>query len=219
MGTGIHRLVQHPELLRGAERVDIVLTHFHLDHVIGLSYLPGLALAARSFVWGPGQALYNVPTREVLARLVGAPLFATGIEEMTTEVAEIDGESLRLPSFELRSRRPNRHPHPTPALRVDDMLSYCTDTAYDPGNVAFAKGSALLLHEAWYSHDGDDPATHPPARPPRSPVRLTWEGSCLSMSIHSGVRRRDSGTRRRKSFRAPRSARISRLSERHVSWP
>jgi ribonuclease BN (tRNA processing enzyme) len=157
-GTGLHRLVQQPELLQGAERVDIVLTHFHLDHVIGLSYLPGLALTAKPFVWGPGKALYDAPTRDFLARLVNAPLFATGIEEMTTEVADIEGDSLRLPSFEIRSRRQDRHPHPTLALRVEDVLSYCTDTAYDPGNVAFAKESELLLHEAWYSHDGDDPS-------------------------------------------------------------
>jgi ribonuclease BN (tRNA processing enzyme) len=156
-GTGLHRLVQQPELLRGAERVDIVLTHFHLDHVIGLSYLPGLALAAKPFVWGPGKALYDAPTRRVLARLVGAPLFAAEIEELTTDVGDIDGERLRLPSFEVRCRRQDRHAPPTLALRVDDVFSYCTDTAYDPGNVEFAKGSALLLHEAWYSDDRDDP--------------------------------------------------------------
>jgi len=156
-GTGLHRLVEHPELLQGAERVDIVLTHFHLDHVIGLSYLPGLALAAKPFVWGPGRALYDVPTRNVLARLVGAPLFAAEIAELTTDVADIDGDRVCLPAFEVRSRRQDRHPHPTLALRVDDVLSYCTDTAYDPGNVEFAKGSALLLHEAWYSDHRDDP--------------------------------------------------------------
>jgi len=54
-GTGLHRLVEHPELLQGAERVDIVLTHFHLDHVIGLSYLPGLALTEKPFVWARGK--------------------------------------------------------------------------------------------------------------------------------------------------------------------
>jgi glyoxylase-like metal-dependent hydrolase (beta-lactamase superfamily II) len=31
-------------LLADAESVDIVLTHFHLDHVVDLSYLPALPL-------------------------------------------------------------------------------------------------------------------------------------------------------------------------------
>jgi len=157
-GTGLHRLVEHPELLRGADRVDIVLTHFHLDHVIGLSYLPGLDLAAKPFVWGPGNALYGTATRHVLAGLVGPPLFTAEIGDLATDVADIGGDTLRLPSFEVRTRRQERHPHPTLALRVDDVLSHCTDTAYDPGNVEFATGSALLLHEAWYSDDRDDPS-------------------------------------------------------------
>jgi len=72
-------------------------------------------------------------------------------------VADIEGETLRLHSFEIHARRQDRHPHPTLALRVDDVLTYCTDTAYDPGNVELAQGSALLLHEAWYSDDRDDP--------------------------------------------------------------
>jgi ribonuclease BN (tRNA processing enzyme) len=158
-GTGIRRLVQRPDLLRGAERVDIVLTHFHLDHVIGLSYLPGLTLATGPVVWGPGKALYGIPTRRLLTRLVGAPLFAAEIEDVTSDVLEIEGESLSVPSFEVRSRRQDLHSHPTLALRVEDVLTYCTDTAYDSGNAAFAKGSALLLHEAWYAHDCDD-ASH-----------------------------------------------------------
>ena len=42
---------------------------------------------------------------------------------------------------------------PTVALRVGDALSYCTDTAPDPGNVILARGSQVLLHEAWYAEE------------------------------------------------------------------
>jgi ribonuclease BN (tRNA processing enzyme) len=156
-GTGMRRLVQQPDLLHGVERVDIVLTHFHLDHVVGLSYLPGLAVSAKPHVWGPGSSLYGSPTRDVLTRLVGPPLFSVGIDELTSEVADIGGEKLRLPSFEVLHRRQDRHPQPTLAFRVDDALCYCTDTAFDPGNVAFSEGCALLLHEAWHVRITDDP--------------------------------------------------------------
>ena len=43
-GTGIGHLVEDPGLLEGIRRMDIVLTHFHLDHVVGLAYLPALSL-------------------------------------------------------------------------------------------------------------------------------------------------------------------------------
>jgi len=38
---------EHSDLLDGATRLDVLLTHFHLDHVCGLSYLPAPPLAAR----------------------------------------------------------------------------------------------------------------------------------------------------------------------------
>lgn len=47
-GTGVRRLAgEHSDLLARATRLDVLLTHFHLDHVCGLSYLPALPLAAR----------------------------------------------------------------------------------------------------------------------------------------------------------------------------
>ncbi|MGD2114802.1 MAG: MBL fold metallo-hydrolase, partial [Acidobacteriota bacterium] len=41
-GTGVARLLEPRvrELLEGVEQLDVILSHFHLDHVIGLSYLP-----------------------------------------------------------------------------------------------------------------------------------------------------------------------------------
>ncbi len=55
-GTGVQRLLEQPDLLSGAETVDIVLTHFHLDHVVGLSYLPATVPARASEGLGPGSA-------------------------------------------------------------------------------------------------------------------------------------------------------------------
>src|SRR5687767_10317490 len=72
-GTGIQRLVEQSDLLAGVESVDIVLTHFHLDHVVGLSYLPALALPEPPTIWGAGKRLAGVPTGSVLERLLGPP--------------------------------------------------------------------------------------------------------------------------------------------------
>jgi ribonuclease BN (tRNA processing enzyme) len=160
-GSGVRRVVQQAELMRDVLRLDIVLTHFHLDHVIGLSYLPGLDV--KPHVWAPGEALYGLPSRDLLARLVGAPLFALSIDDVAGEVREVGADVVPIPSFEVRWRRQDYHPHPTLALRLDDELTHCTDTAPDPANVAFASGSDLLFHEAWFAEDGDDPG-HSSAR-------------------------------------------------------
>src|SRR4051794_22831163 len=75
-GTGVRRLLSDPRLVEGVTRVDVVLSHFHLDHVIGLSYLPGLPKGVERAVWAPGAALYGTASNDLLARLIGPPLFA-----------------------------------------------------------------------------------------------------------------------------------------------
>jgi ribonuclease BN (tRNA processing enzyme) len=160
-GTGIRRLVERPELLDGVERMDVVLTHFHLDHVVGLAYFPALPLPSPPTIHGPGQWLYGLRSQDVLGRLVGHPLFALGLDELTSGVEEIDPAGLALGPFRVAARRQELHDDPTLALRVDDLLTYCTDTAADDGNVEFARGSRTLVHEAWYTEDAPSAeATH-----------------------------------------------------------
>ena len=143
----------------------MLLTHFHLDHVVGLAYLPALALPSPPRVHGPGRWLYGAPTPELLRRLVGHPFFAIDIDAIVSGVEEIDEAGLELGGFEVAVRVQERHNDPTLALRVGDELTYCTDTSHDPGNEAFAKGSAVLLHEAWYTEDEPrEEASHSSAR-------------------------------------------------------
>lgn len=157
-GTGIHRLLENPDLLEGAKQLDIVLTHFHLDHTAGLSYLPALPLVP--VVWGPGALNYGTPTEDILGRLIGSPLFAATPAELTASIKEIPREPFEIGPFAIRSRTQRLHPDPTLALRIGDMLTYCTDTAADPGNEEFAAGSRVLCHEAWYPQDTTDDETH-----------------------------------------------------------
>jgi ribonuclease BN (tRNA processing enzyme) len=159
-GTGVSRLVENPGLLDGVRRMDIVLTHFHLDHVVGLAYLPALSLPEAPRVHGPGAWLYGTSTAEILARLIGPPLFVA-LDAITTTVQEIPEGGLSLDSIELRARVQERHNEPTLALRIGDELTYCTDTAYDEANADFARGTRVLAHEAWYTESAPrEEATH-----------------------------------------------------------
>jgi ribonuclease BN (tRNA processing enzyme) len=148
-GTGLQHLVERPELLRDVERIDLVLTHFHLDHVVGLSYLPALPL--QPVVWGPGEMLTGASTRSILKRLLGRPLFSAPLDAIAADVREVVGSELDLGSFEISVRVQERHSDPTLAFRVGDLVTYCTDTGPDPATAGFAAGSRVLLHEAWYT--------------------------------------------------------------------
>ena len=159
-GTGIRRLFERPDLLAGVGSLDIVLTHFHLDHVIGLSYLPGLTLPEPTTIWGPGELLTGVPTRSILERLLGPPLFSAPLRTIASAVREVPNRELELSSFALTTRVQERHAEPTLALRIGDYLTYCTDTAPDFANVAFAAGSRVLLHDAWYAGETSKDSNH-----------------------------------------------------------
>jgi ribonuclease BN (tRNA processing enzyme) len=145
-GTGASRLVWEPELLDGVDRLDVLLTHFHLDHVCGLLYLPATGLPVR--IHAPGIWLYGTPS----ARLLD-PILRTPISPFTSaepfEIRELDPEAGEIAGFPISLRAQLRHWAPTAGIRIGDSLALLTDTAFDEGSAKFAAGVRHLLHEAW----------------------------------------------------------------------
>jgi ribonuclease BN (tRNA processing enzyme) len=158
-GTGTQRLLQRRDLLVGVEQVDVVLTHFHLDHVVGLSYLPALELPERPTIWAAGMQLAGVSTQSLLERLLGAPFFSAELAELAA-ITEITTDEVEIGSFRIRTRIQQFHAEPTLALRIGDALTYCTDTAPDVENVGFATGTRVLLHDAWYAKETSTDGNH-----------------------------------------------------------
>lgn len=150
-GSGVARLLEDPvaAALDGVERLDVVLTHYHLDHVIGLSYLPGVARDRRVRIFAPAPPLTEGGP-EALGRLIAPPLFPITLDRwpMPVEVVPYGGPELEVESFHLRVRA-QRHPGGSVGIRVDDRLAYVTDTVVDPETARFARGVGTLLHEVW----------------------------------------------------------------------
>jgi ribonuclease BN (tRNA processing enzyme) len=145
-GTGASRLVWEPELLDGVQRLDVLLTHFHLDHVCGLLYLPATGLPVR--IHAPGGWLYGMPSADLLGSILRAPVSpftsADGFE-----IAELGPGAAGIAGFLVSLRAQPRHWAPTAGIRVGDALALVTDTALDEGSAGFVAGVRHLLHEAW----------------------------------------------------------------------
>jgi ribonuclease BN (tRNA processing enzyme) len=154
-GTGVGRLAERPELLEGVTRLDILLTHFHLDHVAGLAYLPAIGVCDHTTIWGPGRMLYDTPTERLLAQLSHEPFHPVPLEDQEIRVRDLPEAEIELPGARVELRRQERHSAPSLGLRFEDTLAWITDTAYDDGSAAFAAGCRVLAHEAWF------PASHP----------------------------------------------------------
>ena len=162
-GTGFRRLVTEPALVEGVERLHVVLTHFHLDHTAGLACLPGLRRLPVREVWAPGRIVAGQPAENVIHRLLDPPFLAGDASEVTRTFATAIREFSRdveVGPFRLEHRVQPLHNGPTLALKVNGELAYCTDTAYDEENVAFASGARVLLHEAFWADDATEDVQH-----------------------------------------------------------
>ena len=150
-GTGVGRTIERPELLDGVERLDILLTHFHLDHVAGLAYLPAVGLCPQTTIWGPGALLYGAATETILGTVSHEPFHPVPLEDQDLIVRDIPPGEFELAGVRVASRRQDRHSAPSLGFRFDDTLAWITDTAYDPDSAPFAAGCATLAHEAWFT--------------------------------------------------------------------
>jgi ribonuclease BN (tRNA processing enzyme) len=157
-GTGARRLLSDPTLLDGVERLHVVLTHFHLDHTLGLFFLPALEPPVE--IWAAGEALEQTATRELVGRLLGPPFAPSSFVDGIAAFHELGVGDARVGPFDVRTRIQPRHSNPTLALRFSDDLVWCTDTGYDDENVAFAHGARLLCHEAFYPAERTDDPGH-----------------------------------------------------------
>jgi phosphoribosyl 1,2-cyclic phosphodiesterase len=165
-GTGVRRLgTQLPPDLK---RIDILLTHLHMDHIQGLGffgplYHPGIQV----HIWGPASSTMPLDAR--LSRYLSPPLFPIHLRDLP----RITCHELPAPVFEIGSFRLRTalvcHPNPTVGFRIEEegrTATYLPDhepalglkngrwpepewiSGYD-----LADGADLLIHDAQYTDE------------------------------------------------------------------
>ena len=56
-GSGLSRLSNHLDILNKYEEINIIYSHYHLDYIIGLSYINNWSKEKRLNIYGPGKTL------------------------------------------------------------------------------------------------------------------------------------------------------------------
>ena len=165
-GTGIRRLGW--KLAGMVERIDILLTHLHMDHIQGLGFFapifqPGLEV----HLWGPPSP--TQPMIQQLARYLSPPLFPIHLRDATSRlhIHDLTEGNIRIGKFHVEVAFVC-HPNPTVGYRITHgqaILTYLPDhePALGTGTLdrspewisgfALAEGSHLLIHDAQYSDD------------------------------------------------------------------
>ena len=164
-GTGIRRLAA--SIPASARRVDILLTHLHMDHIQGLGFFAPLYNPDMEVhIWGPGSAVLRLKSR--LMRYLSPPLFPVNISELACKLVVHDIPSGDSDIGEFRvSTGLVCHPGPTVGYRIaatESVLTYLPD--HEPALAALrfpclprewtsgatlAAGADLLIHDSQYS--------------------------------------------------------------------
>lgn len=163
-GSGVRGLAAD---IKGIERVDVLLSHLHMDHVQGLPFLePLLAPEVRVDIWGPISTTKAL--KERLALYLSPPLFPVRLRDLENVwfhdvppgVFEVDTVSVTADLI--------CHPGPTLGFRLEEAgatLAYLPDHepalgARDfPGEASWtsghdlAQGATVLIHDSQYTEE------------------------------------------------------------------
>jgi phosphoribosyl 1,2-cyclic phosphodiesterase len=164
-GSGIRALGLR--LSAKTRRIDILLTHLHVDHIQGLMFFaPLFTPDAEIVIWGPPDA---ETLRERLTRYLSPPLTPLNLHELP---ARISFRACPKGEWEIGPARiqaaPVSHPGPTLGYRIsegDTSLCYIPDQELAlerplsvrerqslPG-FDLAHGASLLVHDCQYTDD------------------------------------------------------------------
>jgi ribonuclease BN (tRNA processing enzyme) len=165
-GSGIR--VAGQSLSPDVKRVDVLLTHLHMDHIQGLGffgplYTPGVEV----HFWGPPSTTRSL--RKRLARYLSPPLFPVRFREVPSKVVchDLSTDSFEIGDFRVRAHLIT-HPGPTLGYRVESdgrSMAYLPDHEPQLGcqgglprdewlsGFSIAEGADLLVHDAQYTPD------------------------------------------------------------------
>lgn len=150
------------------KRLDIFLTHLHMDHIQGLGFCKPLFDPNREIhIWGPGGSIYSLQTR--LTRFLSPPLFPVILRDIPSqpEIHELAKTTVEIGPFKVSSSF-IIHPGPTLGYRIacgDKTLTYIPDhepmigynTLYDDdkwvSGFDLAYETDLLIHDSQYESD------------------------------------------------------------------
>jgi phosphoribosyl 1,2-cyclic phosphodiesterase len=163
-GTGIRRF--SASLRDDVSRIDLLLTHLHMDHIQGLGFFAPLDRPGQEVhIWGPPSSTLDLRAR--LSRYLAPPLFPVRLRELACRLTLHD---VPLEPFEIGGLRVAAsfvcHPGSTVGYRISEgarAVAYLPDHEPALGVRAFpaapawtsgadlAAGVDLLIHDAQYT--------------------------------------------------------------------
>lgn len=163
-GTGIRRLGD--QLPPHLTRIDILLTHLHMDHIQALGFFEPLYRPdVEVRIWGPASATMSLEVR--LSRYLSPPLFPVHLRDLPNITChEVPRPPFAIGPFRIQTALVC-HPNPTVGYRIEEeggTLAYLPD--HEPAlcvangqwlapewtsGHALAAGADLLIHDSQFT--------------------------------------------------------------------
>ncbi len=163
-GTGIRAL--GTAIPAEVERVDILLSHLHMDHILGLGFFAPLFDSRKEIhLWGPASPTSSLRGR--LMRYLSAPLFPVPIRDLPSRLTfhEVGSHTFQIGEFTIHAASVC-HPGPTLGYRIrsrQGCMAYIPDHEPALGDrrldlgpawisgLSLAREVDLLIHDAQYT--------------------------------------------------------------------
>ena len=145
-GSGIQNLNHSNKL--DHDRVDILLTHLHIDHIQGLGFFKPLFDPSKEVhIWGPASNAQSLRAR--LGRYFSPPLFPVYFRNLSCKlfIHEIENSSFAIGPFSIQSCYVT-HPGPTVGFRIQSRQRVFT---YIPDHEPVLGRSELIKDIKWLS--------------------------------------------------------------------
>lgn len=150
-GTGMSNLFKYAHLLKDYNEINIVLSHYHLDHIIGLSFLLNwIKKEQKIIIWGPGNPYYKDGSKKIVSTIIGGDYFSRNIElfSNSVEIKDFPGDEFQINELHIKVFLQS-HSSPSFGIKIDNSIYYATDTAVKEETFLNSKECSLLLHECW----------------------------------------------------------------------
>ena len=148
-GTGVSNIGNYKSTLSKYETIHVLLSHYHLDHTIGLIYLDPFVRNKKIRIYGPGRMAYPENTNYYIHELLRSEFFSRRIDDFSNDVQIVDFPA---PIFDVGKNKiyvkEQQHSSPSFRITINDKLIYATDTVFSPYAWDGISGGTLL-HECW----------------------------------------------------------------------